>query len=362
MAKDYLKKLQALQGAVVGEYNVHNHIIQSPSPSFNFTFGNTHGLPLGFTLALGGPPKGGKSLMCNSITGEIHRTDPDAYVLKYDTERRERGQLSPAQAKAWGIDRDRYVAYSTNDPVLIFDGIAKDVKALIQDGMKLKLVIIDSLSNIKGRQAIAADTVDQQLVGDEARTVKAGLKQILDVQRDHNFAVILTTQISVEMDPNEQRRTGSKVKMNLPFYAQHFCEYFMYIERDHTKEGKTDLSGNEFKDESKGDIFDNAEQTGHKIRFKMKDSSLGPKGRSGELTFDYNKGIINIHEEVFTLAKNRGIFTMPNNRTYIFGEKQWTSKDACLTAIKEDTELQKAIITELKKQDLAGKYVDEDVE
>lgn len=357
MAKNYLAKLQALEGAVVGDYNPHNHVIRSPSPGFNFTFGKGWGLPLGYTLALGGPGKAGKSLISYAMTGQLHQDDPDAFVIKFDTEWRERGQLSDEMAKNWGIDKERYICFAGNDPELIFDRLETEVAAMCEDGMKLRLVIIDSLTNIKGRRSMNTNTVMTQNIGDQAQTVKIGLQRVQGIQKKYNYAQILTTHVSAEMDPVEQMR-GNKVKMNLPFYAQHFCEYFMFVERNQTKAGRTDLSGNEFKDEERTDMADNGEQTGHKIIVKMKDSSLGPKGRKGEFTINYDKGIVNVHEEVFTLAKNRGILQMPNNRSYVFKDKTWTSKEAMLTAIKDDSELQKAILDELKRQDMAGKFKD----
>lgn len=347
---NWLSKLQKFEGAVIGNYNPHSKVIRTPSPSVNFTYGNGHGLPLGFTLALGGPPKGGKTVLCNASIGQLHADDPEAFAVKFDTEFREQGQLTEEQSALWGIDRERYIAYSVNSPENVFDRIEQDIAALCQDGMPLKVVVIDSITGIQGRRAMNADSISVQQIGDLALTLQEGFKRILPVQRKYRFAIILTCHIRAEMDLLEQKR-GNKVKMALPFGVQHYAEYFMFVEPNRNKEGRTDLSGKEFRDESLGDIADNAEQTGHKIRVKMKDSSCGPKGRGGEFTLDYHRGIINIFEEAFLLGKNRGVIECPNQASYTFGGQKWVGKDNMLRAIAVDATLQRSILDEVFKRD-----------
>lgn len=356
----WMAKLQKHEGAVLGNYDPFAHVVRSPSPSFNFVFGKSHGLPLGFILALWGPAKGGKSVILNAMIGQTQKDYEDAICIKYNTEMRELGQLTPAQAAVWGIDRDRYVAYDTNRPDLIFDHIETDVAAMCQDGAPIKLIGIDSLNNIQGRRALNADTVMTQQIGDMATTLGDGIKRIIPVLRQHKIALVVTLHQTAEMDQAEQMR-GNKVKMSAPFKVQHYAEYFMYVEPDRTKAGRTTLDGQVLEDENLGDMRDKgAEKTGHKIRVQMKDSSMGPKGRVGEFTLDYDFGIINTHEEVFLLAKNRNIIQKVNNLTYAFGDKKWTGQPAMLQALKEDRDLCNSVISELKRRDLAGRFASED--
>jgi len=353
--KNWLAKLQALEGAVVGNYNPHDHVIRTPSPSVNAIFGKGWGLPLGYSMCLFGPPKAGKTVLSNAIIGQLHKDDPEAFAIKFDTELREEGQLTEADANMWGIDTTRYLAYSVNNPVLVFDRIEQEIAAFCQDGMPLKLVIIDSITGIQGRRAMNADTIATMQIGDHALTIQEGLKRILAVQRKYKFAVILTAHVRAEMDLLEQKR-GNKFKMAAAFGVQHYAEYFVMVEPNKNKEGRGDISGNAFVNESQKDSRENADQTAHRIFVKMKDNSCGPKGRSGEFTLDYRNGIVNQHEEVFTLAKNRGLFERPNNRTYIFGEQKWSSEGDTLQAIKSDPALFKALLDELKRRDQAGAF------
>lgn len=360
MAKrNWMEKISASEGAVNDDYNPFNHTLTSPSPSLDFIFGHNHGIPLGYSVVLWGPPKGGKTVICNAIIGKMHQDDPEGWALKFDTELREQGQLTQEESAKWGIDRDRYKCFSVNTPDLIYDKIAGEVAQWCEDGLPLKVVVIDSLNSIQGRRAMNATSVMTQQIGDNALTNKEGLKRILPVQRKYKFALLLTSHVGAEMDMAEQMR-GNKVKMSQGFGTQHHAEYFVYVEADKTKGGRTDILGNKFENDGLTDMNDNAEKTGHKIRCIMKDSSMGPKGRVGEFTLDYKKGIINVHEEVFVLGVNRGIIERPNNRTYVFGDRTWDSKQAMIDAIRDEVELQKAILVELRRRDGMGMFAAQD--
>lgn len=355
MAKDWMKALGKLEGVVDKEYDPFAHVIRTPSPSVNFTFGNTHGLPLGYTLILFGPPEGGKSVLSNAMIGQFHKDDLDGIALKYNTEFRESVQLTPAQMEVFGIDPARYQPYEVNTPDGIFDKIETDIAALCQEGAPIKLVVVDSINNIQGRRSMNADSIMTQQIGDLALTLQEGLKRILPIQRKYHIALVLTAHVRAEMDTLEVMR-GNKTKMAASFGVKHYGEYFMSIEQNRNKAGGQTLLGEKLEDNDKKDLMDKAEKTGHRIRVRMVKSSVGPRMRTGEFTLDYHRGIINTHEEAFLLGVNRGVIGHPNQVSYQFGDKVWRGKEAMLQAMLDEPELQNAILTEIKKQDMAGRY------
>jgi len=361
--KDFMRELTKLDGALVERHNPFAAGVRSSSPSFNNIFGKTHVLPRGYSAVLWGPPKSGKSSTANDMIGQTHRDYPDGYVIKYDTEMRDEAQLTPAMMQMYGIDPDRYLSFCTNSAESIFDALEQKISALCDDGMDLPLVIVDSLSGIVGRRAAKADSISKQQIGDRAQTIGDGLKRILVMQRKHRFAMVLCDHARVEMDEYERMRNGHQWKMAAASAAQHYAEYFIYVDAWKSKEGKTDLLGNELVDDELKDLkTGKAQEIGHKVRVKMVNSSLGPKGRTGVYTLQDDKGIVNQHEEVFLLAKNRGLFEMPNNRTYVFGDKKWLGIEATLNAIRDDEDLSKAILSELRRRDSEGKYAAVDLE
>lgn len=359
--KNFMTQLQKLSGAVTEYTNIHSTVLSTPSPSLNFLFGNGHGLPRGYSMMMYGPPKGGKSVVCNSFAGQFQRENPDAWVIKFNTEFREKGQTSDAQMSLWGIDPKRYMAFEVNRPDQIFDTMEKDLAAMVDDGMDLGLVIVDSLNGIMGRRTLNADSVMVQQIGDEAKTIQDGLKQILPVQRRCNFGLIATAHLRAEMDQSKVMR-GQKVRPAVSYGTQHHCEYFMYVSPNETKDGKTDLLGKSFIDENVADLSGNGEKTGHKIRCKMVDSSLGPKGRSGEFTLDYHRGIISTHEEVFLLGVGYGVIDHPNNVMYGYGGMEWKGKEATLNALENDKSLREKILQDLYLKDMQGAFRQKDKE
>jgi hypothetical protein len=349
----WMKSLMKVDGAMTERHNVHNMVIETHSPSVNACFGRGWGLPLGYTLVLYGPPKGGKSLLVNSMIGSMHKAYEDGWCVKFDTEFRDDAQLGTEEMKAWGIDPNRYQTIQTNTPDGVFDTIEKKLGAMCQDGFPLKLVVIDSINSIQGRRQMNNDSVLNLTIGDKALTLQEGLQRILAVQRKYKFALVLVSQIRAEMDQTLVQR-GQKVKMAAGLGLQHHAEYFLYVEKNETKAGRTGLDGKEFVNDQITDMNDRAERVGHKIRTCMKDSSLGPKGRFGEFTLIYDKGIVNQHEEIFTLGVNRGVIEKPNQVTYSFNGRTWRGQQATVDAIKNEPDLYNDILRELKRRDNSG--------
>src|SRR6185369_14528814 len=71
------------------DYNPYAHILRFSSPGLNFVFGKTHGLPLGQPLVIYGPNKAGKTILAYDLIAELHRSDPDAIAIRFDTEMRD---------------------------------------------------------------------------------------------------------------------------------------------------------------------------------------------------------------------------------------------------------------------------------
>lgn len=353
-----LEKFRKLSGGVDYEYDWFANGCRTPMPSVNAIFGNTHLLPFGFSCILWGPPKGGKSLICNTMIGQLHKDYPDAIVVKFNTELREGAQLTPKHMRLWGIDIERYFPFDTNRPEEIFDRIEKEIEDLCEQGHNVKLVIIDSITDIIGRRMGDSDTVKQQQIGDDAATVQAGLKRIRSTIRRRKISLVMTAHERAELDMAQQMR-GKKTKMAGAYYLKHFAEYFIYVAPNESAEGKQDIMGNKFENKEFTDLMDKSEKTGHKIRVIMNDSSCGPKGRTGEFTLDYDRGLVNRHEEIFRLAKGRGAVSMPNNRTYLLKdfpnvgeETKWSSKEDFLLAIKNNDDLSKFLVNKVRARDI----------
>lgn len=357
--KRLMGDLLKVDGAVSGERDPFAYGIDTPSPSMNFTFDNTWLIPDGYTLLMGGAPKGGKSILINAIEGRMHGADEDAVSMKYNTELREEVQCTPQQKKLWGIDDSRRIVYQVREPAAIFDRIEEQVPKMIQAGIKLRLCIIDSLNDILGRRTMNADTVDAQQIGDRAQTLQDGLSRVKAVLRRNNVTLIMTSQVRSEMDTNQQkygvgpRVDGTKVKFAVSWAVKHQAEYFMFVERFKNKGSDKSLTGESFVDEAVVGMDGEGDERAHKIRVTMVDNSLGRPGRVGLFTLDHDLGIINTEEEVFGLGVGFGVIEQPSLGRFNFGGRAWHGKENLLEAIKGEPELYSAILKDCKAKDMS---------
>lgn len=347
MANQWLKQLRKKEGAVIpGEYFPFDFVLQSGSPYLDYIYANSHGLPFGYSEIIFGPPKCGKSILCNMKAGALHRSDPEAIVVKFNTEMREEGQMSPY----WGIDHDRYQAYNVNKPGEVFDYIEHEIAEMCEAGAPIKYIIIDSMQGIQGRRGQNAGSIDDFQPGDHAITIQEGMKRIIPTIRKYKIALTCTAHIRANFDGGFH---AAKTKMAGAWGLQHTCEYFISVNRDRSSDGKKDLLKQELADSTMKDVKGAKDLTGHKIFVKMEDSSVGVAKRVGEFTLSYKEGLINTHEEVFLMARGMNIITLRGNRYYTYGETEYNSKGDILKAIQEIPELYKQIIDESILLDMA---------
>lgn len=342
--------------------NIHSEALQTHSPALNFLFGNGWGIPKSYSLLLYGNPGGGKSLICRSFIGTLHKSDPDAVAVVFDTEFRWEAQVlsDPAtQMVPYDIDEKRLIVIAENDPSKVFDVIQFKIPMWKQAGMKIELVVIDSITNIQGRRAMDQKTILTQQRGDWALTIQEGLKAIQPIIRKNQIGLILTTQIRDEQDPQEQMKK-KKIKPAAGWAAKHFSEYCMYVEGIDSQAGRATLADPKIKlEDTAMSVFKPAkegERTGHRIRARMIRASMGPKNRVAEFTVDYRNGIIHTHEEVWALGCGTGAVERPTVQSYTFGDREWRGKPSFMEALKTEPDLCAKILEEVHRRDLAGAF------
>ena len=342
----FAAKLRKLENASNERFDVWapENTIKSSSPGFNWLFGKSHGLPLGYTTLAWGEQKAGKSVLFFDLAGQVHKKWPDALVIKFDTEFRDDGQLDEEHARTYGIDLDRYVPFQTNKPSGVFDILNKDVLSMLQDGANIKLIAIDSISCLMGRKTAVQDSIDNFQIGDHAQTLQIGLQSIREMLFKHRIHLYLTAHARDEMDRLEQMR-GNKKKPAAANAVKHLCEFIINVERNYGKTGNQDELENKLVDESKLDMTDDAERTGHKIRFWMQGNTLGPANRTAEVTFDYTKGFVNQHEEIFRIGKNWGVIEQETARKWKIKGESFDGKPAVLNALATRKDLQQFVLS-----------------
>ena len=249
----------------------------------------------------------------------------------------------PTWAKVFGIDLDRIVSYSTNQPQEIFDFIKNDVQALVQDGAPIKMIIVDSLEGIEYPKEGNAEATTNHLIGDASAYLKRGMKAVLPVIRRNKIAAIFCQHVRMNMDPNMAKYKPYTLPGGMAL--KHNIEYWMFCQKIDSKDSKVF-------DSEKKDGSGNPIQTGHAIRVRMEENSKGPKNRSVEVHLDYQKGLVNQSIEIAELAKNMGIVERPNNTSYVLGDKKWVGFANFANAIAQDEDLAAELIKKIKEGDL----------
>lgn len=344
MSSKWLKQLRKSDAFVENDYDAFapENCIYTPSPYMNWIMANkSQGIPKGSGVLLYSEPKAGKSLLAQSIVAQLHKDDPEAIAMYFSTEFKGKYQKGFFE----GIDPERLAMYDTNDPRDIFDFIAEDVAAMVQDGMPLKLVVIDSLTAIGGIKAEGRSVADH-LIGDKALTITRGLDRIIPFFKKNNITYITVAQVRM----NIGNPYGPDTKAAVPKACEHNHEYFMSVKRAGSADDKKDLSGKNFEAGAK-DARGKQAVTGHKIYVKMEESSVGTAGRAAKITVDYKHGFINQEEEIFELAVNCNILERPNNTTYVYEGEKYVGKNAMASAIKENPELAHRILDQIKMLD-----------
>lgn len=347
MANPWLKQLKAYDDTVQFDYDsfAPENSLYTPSPYFNWIFANkANGVPKNASILFFSTPKAGKSLSIYAMIAEMHKRDPEGIAIYFNTEMR--GQLQFGAIP--GIDLDRLIIYDTNQATDIFDRIDGDIKAMVQEGMPLRILAIDSLNGIMGTKREAAESVANHLMGDQALTLKNGLSKTIPFCKQNKIMLIGTAQMAANLDAGPY---GPKEKMNASWYVRHGFEYYISLKRAGAAEDKQDISGKTFEEEDMKDARGNKLINGHKVYVKMEESSIGQAGRAGVFTLSYDQGIINQHEEIFHLGKNLGLITTTNNRTYSFDGKSFNGKTQTAEAIKDDPAMAEKILAAIRALD-----------
>lgn len=342
----WAKMLKAYDDAVDYEYDSYapENCLYTPSPYFNWIFANkAQGAPKNSSILFYSSPKAGKSLSIYAMIKEMQDRDPEGIAIYFNTEIR--GQLQYQAIP--GIDTDRMIIYDTNSPVEIFDRIENDIKKMVEEGMPLRIIAIDSLNGIEGIQRGNAESVEQQLVGDQARTLKAGLSKLIPFCKRNHILLIGTAQMAANLDAGSY---GPKEKMSASWFTRHAFEYYISLARAGAADDKQDIEGKTFEDDIK-DARGNKLLNGHKVYVKLEQSSIGQAGRAGVFTLSYENGIINQHEEIFWLAKNLGIMKTENNRTYFYKDHKFNGKKEAALAIRDNPDLAKQLLEDIRQTD-----------
>jgi recombination protein RecA len=309
--------------------------VPSRSPSLNWAT-SIGGFQPGKISVLYGPEQAGKSLLAMMAIADVQSKDPDAIFVWFDAEY---SFNLPLFVKIGG-DPKRLYYRKSNDPLKIFDYIGGEMLELLQEGCPIKGIVIDSIKAIRyPKESNMKQTTDQKMGGTGASYLPSTLKLILPVISDYNLLTFFIQQVTMEMDPMKALRNPYVITEGKAL--KHAADLMLQIEKLDTKAGVL---------ESGETITGAAQQTGHKVRVKVKKNRLGIPARMAQFTYHYDNGIIDQGGEIFELAKSLGVVFHPisastgkeNNMMWQFGNYD---------PVKGEDNMKQVVLNSKKMQD-----------
>lgn len=331
----WLSKLDEDFGILADQVpTIEGKIVPTWSPSLNWATG-IGGFKGGKISVLYGPESAGKSTLALMAIAEVQKNDPEAIFIWFDTE----FSFNLPLFIKMGGDPKRLLVKKTNDPTKIFDFFAGPVLEKLQEGMPLRGLVIDSIKAIRyPKEVNKKSTADMTMGGTGSQYLPSAIKLILPIIAEYKLLTFFVQQVTMQIDPMKALRNPYVITEGMAL--KHAADIMLEITKLDTKAGVIE----------KGEtIAGGAQQTGHKVRVKVKKNRLGPPARVAQFTFDYNQGIIDQGSEIFELGKAIGVIFHPvNPATGKPNPQMWQVMD---TAVRGEENAKQLVVNSKDVQD-----------
>jgi recombination protein RecA len=295
----WMSRLVSDFGTVAAELNTKlPPPVPTRSPSLNWAT-SIGGFQPGKITVLYGPESCGKSLLAMMAVADAQKADNEAIFIWFDAEF---SFNLPLFIKIGG-DAKRLIVRKSNDPLKIFDYIGGEMLEALQEGAPIRGIVIDSIKAIRyPKESNMKKTTDQKMGGTGASYLPSTLKLVVPIIAEYNLLTFFIQQVTMEIDPMKALRNPYVITEGRAL--KHAADIMLEIIKLDTKAGVI---------ESGETISGAAQQTGHKVRIKVKKNRLGTPARMAQFSYHYDNGIVDTDTEIFELGKSLGIVFHPKN-------------------------------------------------
>lgn len=298
MSKNWLSKLTSDFGTVAATLKTQEPApIASWSPSLNWATTKRGFIP-GKINILYGPESCGKSMLAMMGIIELQRNNPEAIAVWFDAE----FSFNTDFFVKLGGDPNRLIVRQSNDPLKIFDYIGGELLELLQEGAPVKAIVVDSVRAIRFPKDMKKQTTDMVMGGTGANYLPSAFKLVLPVIHEFKLLTFFIQQVSIQIDPMKALRNPYVLPDGQAL--KHAGDLMLEIIKLDTKAGVIEQGST---------IAGGAQQTGHKIRIKVKKNRMGAPARVAQFTLSYDHGVVDTANEIFDLAKSLGVVFHPVN-------------------------------------------------
>src|ERR1035437_1097465 len=332
----WMSKLTNDFGVVAAQLNKSAlPVVPTRSPSLNWATA-IGGFQPGKISVLYGPESAGKSLLAMMAVADNQKSDPEAIFIWFDAE----FSFNLSLFIKIGGDPKRLIVRKSNDPLKIFDYIGGEMLEALQEGAPIRGIIIDSIKAIRyPKETNMKQTTDQKMGGTGASYLPSTLKLVVPVIAEFNLLTFFIQQVTMEIDPMKALRNPYVITEGRAL--KHAADLMLEIIKLDTKAGIV---------ESGETISGAAQQTGHKVRVKVKKNRLGIPARMAQFTSHYDHGIIDTGGEGFELAKSLGVIFHPVSTT-TGKENTMMWQFGTYDAIKGEDNMKAVVVASKKIQD-----------
>lgn len=327
-----------------GNISTKYEAIKTGSPKLDEAIG-IGGIPMGRITQLAGQESSGKTMLALSCIREYLNQNPENTALFIDAEY----TYDPAWAEKQGVDTSRVMVIKTNDAKAIFEGligtvkvnkntkkVSKSMKGILDHVIEgtdprfknLGIIVLDSIAVLNTPLEVAAE-VGKANMAPIPRFMSTELKKLTPVVAQANVAFIGINQVRVNLgqmygDPSTS--PGGKA-------LKHACSLMLNM-------APVFSSGSVIEDDA-------GERIGHTVRAKIQKNKVGAPFKQAEYKIEYQKGVVETHEEVFSLAVDYGMIVRPNNQMYQIGDDSIRGKDAAMRYFLENN-LEEEFLTRIR--------------
>lgn len=307
--------------------------ISTGSPKLDEAIG-IGGIPMGRITQLAGQESSGKTMLALSCIREYLNKNPENTALFIDAEY----TYDPAWAEKQGVDTSRVMVIKTNDAKAIFEGligtvkvnkttkkVSKNMKGILDHVIEgtdprfknLGIIVLDSIAVLNTPLELAAE-VGKANMAPIPRFMSTELKKLTPVVAQANVAFIGINQVRVNLgqmfgDPSTS--PGGKA-------LKHACSLMLNM-------APVFSAGSVIEDDS-------GERIGHTVRAKIQKNKVGAPFKQAEYKIEYQKGVVETHEEVFDLGIEYGLIVRPNNQMYEIAGESVRGRDAAMRYFLEN--------------------------
>lgn len=289
------------------------------------------GVPCGRIIQYYGPAGSGKTLMAMLTMLNAQKKDPTAYQMFIDAEQ----TFSPTWAKTLGLDVSKIMIVDGDMAVngrkcfeMLLgtpkeDARTHEYKGKSTEGFldkvankefNVNLIVLDSLGSIipPGEDVSAIGKMNISLL---ARFLSTTLKKLSLEVNKANIPFIIINHKRDSLDPYKGDHTFSGGNS-----YNHYLSANIYFEAIQRKDAM---------------IVDEKEnKIGHGMRAAVEKSKFGPWPRKCEFKVNFEKGVVDRHEEVAQLAVEYDVVKHPTTVAYEYNEYKWVGLPKFQEAIK----------------------------